>query len=117
MTTKNSGAGQLFYRVGFDKKATGSDGAGGTTTDWEEQFTCRAAFFNAGGSEAVMAARLEGKTLMRVRVRSSAQAREITTDWRMTDKRSGDVWNIRDVDPVTEARAFILLRVEKGVAT
>ena len=114
---RNEGAGQLFYHVGFEKQGTAPDGYGGTTTAWTEQFTCRAAFFNAGGSEAVMAARLEGKTLMRVRVRASSQTRQITTDWRMTDKRTNVVWNIREVDPVTDGRAFILLRVEEGVAT
>jgi head-tail adaptor len=111
------GGGDLYAKVSFEKLTTGSDGAGGTTTGWGEQFIVRAGYFNAGGSEAVMAARLEGRALMRVRVRASAQTRQITTDWRMRDERSDDVWNIREVDPVSEGRGWIVLRCEKGVAT
>jgi head-tail adaptor len=101
----------------FEQPVGGSDGAGGIYTGWETRFTVWAELFNAGGSEAVMAARLEGKSLVRVRLRASSQSRLIGTDWRMIDARSGEIWNIREVDPVTEARAFVLLRCERGVAT
>lgn len=111
------GGGDLYSKVAFEKQTTGSDGAGGTTSTWQEQFAVRAGFFNAGGSEAVMAARLEGRTLARVRVRSSSETRQVTTDWRMRDARTGQIWNIREVDPITGARGWVILRVEQGVAT
>lgn len=111
------GGGDLYSKVAFERQSSGSDGAGGTTSVWQEQFAVRASFFNAGGSEAVMAARLEGRTLARLRIRASSQTNLITTDWRMRDVRTGDIWNIREVDLITEARAWILLRCEKGVAT
>lgn len=110
------GAGDLSRRMRFEAPIPGDDGGGGVQDGFAPRFTVSAGLFNAGGSEAVQAARLEGRGLARCRIRASRQAREIRTDWRMIDVRSGDIWNIREVDDVTEARAFILLAVEKGVA-
>lgn len=113
---KNSGAGQLYYRVAFEKQTTGSDGAGGTVTGWAEQFQCRAGFTHLRGGESVMAARLQGKHTQVIRVRSSSSTRLVTTDWRVKDARTGDVFNIRDITP-TGDRAFLDFLCEKGVAT
>lgn len=112
-----AGAGDLSWRIRFERPVSGDDGGGGVHDGFEPAFTVWAGMFNAGGSEAVQAARLEGRNLVRVRIRASGQTREITTDWRLIDTRSGDVWNIREVDPISEARAFVLLRCEKGVAS
>lgn len=111
------GAGELNWRMRFEAPVAGDDGGGGVTTGFAPRFTVSAGLFNAGGSETVQAARLEGRSLARCRIRFSRQAREISTDWRMVDARNGDIWNIREVDDITEPRAFILLAVEKGVAT
>lgn len=109
-------AGELFYSVAFDKKGTASDGAGGTTTAFTEQFTCRAAYVHLRGGESVQAARLEGQHPQVIRVRASSQARGVTTDWRIRDKRTGDVFAIRDITPGVD-RQFIDFLCQKGVAS
>lgn len=112
------GAGDLSWRLRFEAPAYGSDGGGGVHDGFVPRFTVWAELFNAGGSEAVMAARLEGRGLARCRIRVSSAARTITTDWRAVDARSGEVWNIREVDAISEvSRGFLLLALEKGVAT
>ena len=108
------GAGDLRHRVAFDKRDRTNDGAGNWQTGFSEQFTRRAAFTYAGGSEAVMAARLEGRGVMRVRVRSCQQSRTIRQDWQMRDVRDGTVYAIKEVDAVTD-RLWVYLVVERGV--
>lgn len=109
-------AGDLVYRVAFDVKGGPvSDGAGGTAKAFAEHFQCRAGFIHLRGGEAVQAARLEGQHPQVIRVRSSAQTRGVTTDWRIRDVRTGDVFNIRDITPGLD-RQFIDFLCQKGVA-
>ena len=111
---KNSiGAGDLRHRVAFDKRTAVDDGHGNTISDFAEQFSCRAAFRHRGGSEAVLAARLEGRQILGVYVRSSENTRQIGADWRMRDVRTGTVYDIDAVDSVTD-RQWVYLIVESG---
>ena len=110
-----SSIGSMFHVVGFDKQGTASDGAGGTISTFVEQFTCRASFTHLRGGENVQAARLEGRHPQIVRVRSFENSRLVTTDWRITDKHTSEVFNIRDITP-TEDRRYLEMLVEKGVA-
>lgn len=111
-----TGAGELRERIAFDKRSTSSNGAGGTTTAFSEQFVVWAGYTHLRGGETVMAARLDGRHPVVVRVRASTQARLVTTDWQARDKRTGVAYNIRDVTPTTD-RAFIDFLCESGVAT
>ncbi|MCP8894295.1 head-tail adaptor protein [Shinella daejeonensis] len=120
-----AGAGDLRYRVAFDRRDRVKDDAGNHQRQFVEQFQRRAAFIYAGGGEAVMAARLEGRGVLKVRVRSCSLTRTITQDWQMRDARSGefvnDVWTgttyaIREVDALTD-RQWVYLVVERGVAS
>lgn len=113
---KKLGAGDLYERIGFASQAAASDGAGGTTTAYAEQFTRRAAFVHLRGGEAVLAARLEGRHAQIIRVWRDSQTRMVTTDWRIEDKRSGDLFNIRDITP-SDDRLWLDFLCEKGVAT
>jgi len=111
-----AGAGDLRHRVIFDARGAGDDGYGNEVTDWQEQFSRRAAFIYAGGGESVMAARLEGRGVMKVRLRSCQATRTIRQDWRMRDARDDDaVYAIREVDAMTD-RQWVYLVVERGVA-
>jgi SPP1 family predicted phage head-tail adaptor len=112
---KNSGAGQLYQRVAFDKEVPGSDGYGGTTNGWEEQFQCRAGYTHLRGGESVMAARLEGTHSIVIRIRASSNTRVVTTDWRVRDTRTDVIYNIRDITP-SDDRAFLDILVQSGVA-
>lgn len=110
-----TGAGDLKHRVAFDKRGVSSDGAGGNTAAFAEQFVVWAGYTHLRGGESVIAARLEGRHVQVVRVRASSTTRQVTTDWRIRDRRTQDVFNIRDITP-TEDRAFIDFLCESGVA-
>lgn len=117
---KTPSAGDLYYRVGIEARVAENPDSpidyGNTENAWVEQFAARAQFIHLRGGEDVMAARLSGKHLQVIRVRSSTSTRTITTDFRVVDKRNGDVFNIRDVTQGVD-RQFIDLLCEKGVAT
>ncbi|WP_421912733.1 phage head closure protein [Mesorhizobium sp.] len=108
-------AGDLFYSVAFDRRGEASDGAGGTTTAFSEQFRCRAAFVHLRGGETVQAARLQGQHPQIIRVRASSLTRGVSGDWQIRDVRNGDVFNIRDITPGLD-RQFIDFLCQKGVA-
>lgn len=110
------GAGALVDRVGFQKLGQASDEAGGTISAFAEIFVCRAKIFHMRGGESVIAGRLEGRHTIIIRVRASADARTVTADWRVVDKRSGQVYAVRDVTP-SDDRAYIDFLAESGVAT
>lgn len=110
------GGGALDQRVGFSKPGAVDDGLGGTRSEFVEQFNCAAGYMHLRGGEAVLAARLEGQHTQVVRVRSYAMTRQVTSDWRIEDKRSGAVFNIRDITP-TNDRAYLDFLVQSGVAS
>tara|TARA_R110002049_G_scaffold23545_10_gene83651 strand:- start:39849 stop:40196 length:348 start_codon:yes stop_codon:yes gene_type:complete len=112
------GAGSLTQSVCFDAPVAAPDGRGGIETTWgtdDDAYKCRAEFIYSRGSEAVDAARLQGRAIYKVKIRSSAAARAITPDWRMRDRRRNATYNIREVDAITD-RAWIYIVVEGGVS-
>ncbi|WP_377299726.1 head-tail adaptor protein [Rhizobium sp. SGZ-381] len=109
------GAGNLRHSVAFDARQIVSDGLGNEEAQFVEQFRVRAAFRSKGGSEAVIAARLEGRNLLGVYVRSSPQTRQIKSNWRMRDVETGEIYAVKIVDAVTD-RAWVYLEAQTGVA-
>lgn len=114
-------AGELRERFGFEKRgdlSTNSpqgDGYGNTVDDdWSEVFVCFAKRVFLRGNESVIAARLQGRKPAILTVRYSSHTSSITTSWRCVDKRSGEIFNIREVT-VTVDRADIELLIELGV--
>lgn len=113
----------LPERVAFDREGLTPDGSGGHDQDWQQHHTCRAQFIYSRGSETVEAARLQGRSIYKVKIRSCAVARAITTDFRMRDVRRGnqaadlvgEPYQIREVDAITDRR-WIYIVVESGVA-
>jgi hypothetical protein len=106
---------ELRHRVAFDERIEIDDGAGNTRGEFQEQFIVSAAFRPRGGSEAVVADRLEGRNLLGVYLRSSSQTRTITSDWLMRDVRTGDKYAVKIVDAVTDRR-WVYLEAQTGVA-
>lgn len=122
------GSGHLYEHVAFDKRVDASDGHGNYQDGFVEQFSCRAGFTYLRGTESVIAARLEGRQPIVVRVRSSTSTRSIEADWRMRNMRNGSwdgdggeeywtgpIYAVRSVIP-TEDRQFIDVTVESGKA-
>lgn len=52
---------------------------------------------------------------MKVKLRSSSESRSIEQHWRMRDARRGAIYQVKEVDAVTD-RAWVYLVVERGVA-
>jgi head-tail adaptor len=109
-------AGQLIEKVSIQKPAQSIDNFGGVQDGWEDQFECRAEFIYAGGGETLQAARLEGRGVLKIRIRSFTRSRQIEQDWRLLDARRNTVYNIREVDSVTDRR-WVYILAERGVAT
>lgn len=106
---------ELDRRVAFAKRARFDDGLGNSEGRFEDQFSLWAAFRSRGGSEAVVAARLEGRNTLGVYLRSSAQSRQIGSDWQMTDKRTGRMYAVKIADAVTD-RDWVYVEVQTGGA-
>lgn len=104
-------AGKLRQSVAFDEPTGGTDAFGGGTEEWTERHACWAQWVYQSGSEAVQAARLSGRHIYKIRVRSCEATRAITTAYRMRDVRRGDAYNIREIDAITD-RAWVHLVVE-----
>jgi head-tail adaptor len=109
-------AGELRERLAFEQQAAQSDGVGGETAAWATVFTCAARVRPKLGGEDVTGARLAGRQPMMITVRHSSQTRQVTTDWRARDVRTGDVYNIRSAAP-DERKHWVEMLAEKGAAT
>ena len=121
-----SGAGDLSSRLAFDSPSGAHDAFGGATVGWSEQIIRAAKIIYQSGNESVQAARLAGRAIYKVKLRSDSGTRAISTDWRARDIRSGlpsgvpgDVlpggrYDIKEVDAVTD-RAWVWLVIEGAV--
>ena len=116
MARKPRDAGGLHDLYGFESREPTPDGYGNDISGpWAERFTQHAETIFLRGNETVLADRLEGRQPVMLRIRNSAQARAINTDWRAHDKRADSYFNIRALS-VTPDRAFIEVLAEAGVA-
>lgn len=115
----------LVERVAFDGRQEVDDGMGNFEGKFVQVFECRAAFVYFRGTETVIAARLEGRQPIVVRVRRNSMTNQIDHDWRMRDLRNGawddEHWTgptyaVRSIIP-TEDRLYLDIAVERGVAT
>ena len=114
MTTTK--AGDLRERLRFERPVSASDGLGGTVNGFETAFEARGGYQRLRGSETVQAARLDGRQPTVITIRSFAAARQAGTDWRIVDRGSGEIFNIRSVTE-TKDRRWLEFLAESGVAT
>lgn len=121
-------AGNLREAVAFDENVGTTGSLGGTTFAWEERHACRAQWIYQSGNEAVQAARLAGRHVFKIKVRSCEATRAITTAYRMRDTRRGlpngvgsdtlpgNRWDVKEVDAITD-RQWVYLTVEGEVVS
>jgi len=107
-------AARLYESVAFDEPTGTADSFGGTSVSWTERHACRAEIFYGKGDESLKAARQAGRKAYKLRIRSCTAARSITEDYRMRDVRRSTVWNVTEVDAITE-RSWIYLVIEGPV--
>lgn len=119
MSNGKPSAGKLRERVALAKRIEinpdAPDDLGNGRAEWVDQGTVWAEFIHLRGGEAVIAGRLQGRHPQVVRVRASALTRQVETDWRVTDARTGIELAVRDVTPSPD-RAWVDWLCESGVA-
>jgi head-tail adaptor len=108
-------AGKLRESVTFSKRSDSDDGFGNLEAGWGSEFSVAARIAPLRGGEDVMASRLTGKQPVLVTVRRCRATLEVTPDWRLTDARTGTVYNIRTASP-SEDKTVIDMICETGVA-
>jgi head-tail adaptor len=111
-----SGAGRLDQRIAFDMRIEIDDGYGNTVGEFQEQFDCAAELVWHRGGEAVIAARLDSRQPVTIRIRKSSATMTIKPAWRARNVRTADEFQIRTVNP-DNSRAMIELFCEAGVAS
>lgn len=84
----------LRARIAFDKRLTVDDGFGNEESSFEEQFVVWARVAPAAGREQVLASRLQGIQPVEITVWDASQTRQIGTDWRARDVKSGVTYAI-----------------------
>ncbi|MEX0302216.1 MAG: head-tail adaptor protein [Leisingera sp.] len=118
---------RLRHAVAFDQEVeSADDGFGGKTRSWTEIRPCQAAFTYMRGSEAIDAARLQERSVFKVRIRKIGAARDIAPNWRMRtvkvglpegqgagDPLPGTRYNVREVDAISD-RKWVYLVVESA---
>lgn len=114
--SKTKHAGALNFRVTFEQKSQVSDGGGGTTGEFQEQFRCFANIIHQRGAEEVMAGRLAGRSTVIIAVRRSSHHVPVTNEWRVRDEREGTIYNIRSITPSAD-RMWLDYLCESGVAS
>lgn len=103
------GIGRMRDRVSFDRRVRGdSDHMGGTVDSWQEIYTCRAELIYMRGSEAVDAARLQGRSVFKVRIQQSGNALSLDQSVRMRTVNRGLPEGADDQDPLPGARFNVL---------
>lgn len=109
-------AGQLQEWLAFDKRPIVADDLlGNVEGEWTEQFQCAGRVKPLVGGEQVLAQRLQGVQPVVITVRRWTRSEVVTTDWRVRDTRSGEVYAIRAVTKA-ESRDFIDFLAASGVA-
>ncbi len=109
--------GKLDTRCAFQSQAKVSDGGGGYTTTWSDQFSCWGgfAFPNLRANmEAISAGSVQSAVMADLIVRADSGTTEtVDNTWRLTAK--GKTWNVRKVPP--KADGYIRMIVEAEAPT
>lgn len=103
-------AGNLNKRARFDGPTTVSDGAGGTTETWAEAMTVWAQLSPERGRERIQAGRIETELGAVLRIRSSEEARLITTKHRVTV--DGQLYNITAISNPDQRNSMIEMTLQ-----
>lgn len=114
--------GKLRTKVRVERRGPPvSDGAGNFTSDWgtvcERHAQIKAVPVTNASPEAIIQGRLSGTAFMSVTVRFDVSTRTITSDDRVVNVETGEIYNVRSALDLDSDRRFITMDCEKGVAT
>jgi SPP1 family predicted phage head-tail adaptor len=110
-------AGQLKFRVRFDKKVETEDPAGGSTTAWVAQFTRWADIRQQRGGEGVQAQRLQGTQPALIVVRYDSESLLIEPSWRavrVVDDITKETYDLKTAVDMEGDRQFITMQAVSG---
>jgi len=96
--------------VTFQAAVKVSDGSGGFTTRWQDQFRAFAHITFKEGQEAVIGGGWQGQTPAVLTLRNSATARQIESTWRL--KHRGRVFEIKEPPRLSPRRDHITMIIE-----
>lgn len=100
----------LFGAVAID------DLHGNFTAGWRALINLRATIEELRGGESIQAAKLAGKGLVKIRIRSSPQSRSIRPEDRIINRSTGITYNIRHIEDSGRNNDFLTILCERGVA-
>lgn len=100
------GAGLRRERFAFDPLLTQNDGYGNEQQSWDldNAVTRRAEVRYMRGAEREVAGLETGNTTFKLRILQSGAARQVTTDWRARLLRTGETFEIVDVDRISDRK-------------
>lgn len=108
-----NGAGDLKWRVRFDKQDFDANAAGGGALGaWKTQFTRWASIKPMQGSEPVIAERLTGRQPVLITVRRDSQTVGIDSSWRAVEVVADNpvrYYALKTAEDMTRDRRFITL--------
>ncbi len=108
-------AGTLREKIRFQSRTNENDGYGNTKAEWTTAYDCRADLLWLRGGESVLAGRLEGVKTAVFTIRDCVDARAVTSEYRVVNLRTDEVFNVRSVNSATK-RGYIDILAETGVA-
>lgn len=109
-------AGDLRERVSLQEPTQHDDGYGNTVDGWAERGQRWAQYQMRAGSEAVNAARLEGRQPVTIAVRHDTLTRNVMPAWRIVDIRTGVAYAVLGSADMGRRREFISLTCEAVVS-
>lgn len=105
-------AGSLSKRAAFQRPVKIRDEDGNPITSYPTVFEAWVNLKPLRGGESVMAARMQSKAPAIVTFRSSSQARDVTSEWRVVI--GGRVYEAKEDPRETQDRAYLEMLIEGG---
>lgn len=113
MAVRMPGAGELRERVKIERPVHTPNGRGGEVQTWLVVASgVPAKITPTKGGEDVRAARLTGVNTFDVTVRQSSALSDVAADMRLTDERTGKVYNIVWAANLDERGRFLTMTVK-----
>ena len=106
-------AGDLTKRVAFQRPHEDVDADGNKFSAYPEAFRVWANLLPLRGGESVMAGRMASRSPAVVTIRTSTQARTVTSEWRVVI--DGRTYEVKEDPRETQDRAFLEMLVEAQV--
>ena len=113
-------ASNIENRLTFQKETKTSDGYGGSTSVWADQFTVWGQIIFRTGSETAIAQRLQGLQQATIKVRYSSLAKLIDPSWRIKHMRGDGIIDYYAIKSPAVREAddygFLMMEAMKGAA-